>query len=147
MTALQSGVIASDVSLPLFLLGLFPMLLLRTETTYLNLSFILQVKYKEDYHKTKDKYTTVTETVDSERVQNLKNLFSNVSVSTLFFFPLKVGFLLYFVCSLFEDKHPNTELIRASDSPLHCLSMGKVLYFRQRAYFLTVVPVLSKYMH
>uniref|UniRef100_A0A8B9DEB0 Nebulin n=1 Tax=Anser cygnoides TaxID=8845 RepID=A0A8B9DEB0_ANSCY len=35
------------------------------------------VKYKEDYHKTKDKYTTVTETVDSERVQNLKHLFSN----------------------------------------------------------------------
>ncbi|KAM9189125.1 nebulin isoform 4-T5 [Mergus octosetaceus] len=35
------------------------------------------VKYKEDYHKTKDKYTTVTETVDSERVLNLKHLFSN----------------------------------------------------------------------
>ncbi|XP_048810014.1 nebulin isoform X13 [Lagopus muta] len=35
------------------------------------------VKYKEEYHKTKDKYTTVTETVDSERVQNLKHLFSN----------------------------------------------------------------------
>ncbi|XP_066855964.1 nebulin isoform X1 [Anser cygnoides] len=35
------------------------------------------VKYKEDYHKTKGKYTTVTETVDSERVQNLKHLFSN----------------------------------------------------------------------
>ncbi|XP_052531147.1 nebulin isoform X44 [Tympanuchus pallidicinctus] len=35
------------------------------------------VKYKEDYHKTKDKYTTVTETVDSERIQNLKHLFSN----------------------------------------------------------------------
>ncbi|XP_062493741.1 nebulin isoform X9 [Pezoporus occidentalis] len=35
------------------------------------------VKYKEDFHKTKDKYTTVTETVDSERVNNLKNLFSN----------------------------------------------------------------------
>uniref|UniRef100_A0A8C2UGH7 Nebulin n=1 Tax=Coturnix japonica TaxID=93934 RepID=A0A8C2UGH7_COTJA len=35
------------------------------------------IKYKEDYHKTKDKYTTVTETVDSERVQNLKHLFSN----------------------------------------------------------------------
>ncbi|XP_059676690.1 nebulin [Gavia stellata] len=47
VTAVQSGVNASDV------------------------------KYKEDYHKTKDKYTTVTETVDSERVQNLKHLFSN----------------------------------------------------------------------
>nr|XP_009664794.1 PREDICTED: nebulin [Struthio camelus australis] len=35
------------------------------------------VRYKADYHKTKDKYTTVTETVDSERVQNLKHLFSN----------------------------------------------------------------------
>ncbi|XP_072197335.1 nebulin [Excalfactoria chinensis] len=47
VTALQSGIHASDI------------------------------KYKEDYHKTKDKYTTVTETVDSERVQNLKHLFSN----------------------------------------------------------------------
>ncbi|XP_074450179.1 nebulin isoform X27 [Larus michahellis] len=47
VTALQSGINASDV------------------------------KYKQDYHKTKDKYTTVTETVDSERVQNLKHLFSN----------------------------------------------------------------------
>ncbi|KAM6349109.1 nebulin [Alca torda] len=47
VTALQSGINASDV------------------------------KYKEDYHKTKDQYTTVTETVDSERVQNLKHLFSN----------------------------------------------------------------------
>ncbi|XP_071666769.1 nebulin isoform X21 [Patagioenas fasciata] len=35
------------------------------------------VKYKEDFHKTKDKYTTVTETVDSERIQNLKHLFSD----------------------------------------------------------------------
>ncbi|XP_061861193.1 nebulin [Colius striatus] len=35
------------------------------------------VKYKQDYHKTKDKYTTVTETVDSQRVENLKHLFSN----------------------------------------------------------------------
>ncbi|XP_065607404.1 nebulin isoform X8 [Cyrtonyx montezumae] len=35
------------------------------------------IKYKEDYHKTKDKYTTVTETADSERVHNLKHLFSN----------------------------------------------------------------------
>ncbi|XP_071602465.1 nebulin [Heliangelus exortis] len=35
------------------------------------------VKYKEDYNKTKDKYTTVTETVESERVQNLKHLFSH----------------------------------------------------------------------
>ncbi|XP_050196475.1 LOW QUALITY PROTEIN: nebulin [Myiozetetes cayanensis] len=36
-----------------------------------------EVKYKEEFHKTKDKYTTVTETVDSERVQNLKHLYSN----------------------------------------------------------------------
>ncbi|KAK2516177.1 Neb [Columba guinea] len=35
------------------------------------------VKYKEDFHKTKDKYTTVTETADSERIQNLKHLFSD----------------------------------------------------------------------
>ncbi|XP_068022865.1 nebulin isoform X4 [Melanerpes formicivorus] len=35
------------------------------------------VKYKEDYQKTKDKYTPVAETVDSERVQSLKHLFSN----------------------------------------------------------------------
>ncbi|KAM6421574.1 nebulin [Rhynochetos jubatus] len=47
VTAVQSGVNASDV------------------------------KYKQDYHKTKDKYIAVAETVDSERVQNLKHLFSN----------------------------------------------------------------------
>lgn len=108
------------------------------------------MKYKQDYHKTKDKYTTVTETVDSERVQNLKHLFSNVSVST-HFFSLKVLlcgiFVLFCLFTLFEDKCPNMDLIKASDSPLHCLSMGKMLYFRQRAYFLTVGLVLSKYMH
>lgn len=43
------------------------------------------MKYKEEFHKTKDKYTTVTETVDSERVQNLKNLYSDVSVYILYF--------------------------------------------------------------
>ncbi|KAM4897731.1 nebulin [Sylvia borin] len=36
-----------------------------------------EVKYKEEFQKTKDKYTTVTETVDSERVQNLKHLYSD----------------------------------------------------------------------
>ncbi|XP_068051201.1 nebulin isoform X14 [Anomalospiza imberbis] len=36
-----------------------------------------EVKYKEEFHKTKDKYTTVTDTVDSERVQSLKNLYSD----------------------------------------------------------------------
>ncbi|XP_064517759.1 nebulin isoform X4 [Pseudopipra pipra] len=35
------------------------------------------VKYKEEFHKTKDKYTPVAETVESERVQNLKHLYSN----------------------------------------------------------------------
>ncbi|XP_062822060.1 nebulin isoform X17 [Anolis carolinensis] len=35
------------------------------------------VKYKEEYHKMKDQYTTVLETVDHERTQNLKHLFSN----------------------------------------------------------------------
>ncbi|XP_064010978.1 nebulin [Pogoniulus pusillus] len=35
------------------------------------------VKYKEDYHKNKDKCIPVAETVDSERVQSLKHLFSN----------------------------------------------------------------------
>ncbi|XP_063285587.1 nebulin isoform X19 [Pelobates fuscus] len=35
------------------------------------------VKYKEDFHKTKDKYTTVLETVDFNRTQNLKDLFSH----------------------------------------------------------------------
>ncbi|KAL8183306.1 UNVERIFIED_CONTAM: hypothetical protein K2H54_035485, partial [Gekko kuhli] len=35
------------------------------------------VKYKEDYHKIKDQYTTVLETVDHERTENLKHLFSN----------------------------------------------------------------------
>ncbi|XP_063789619.1 nebulin isoform X5 [Pseudophryne corroboree] len=34
-------------------------------------------KYKEDFHKTKDKYTTVLETVDYNRTQGLKDLFSN----------------------------------------------------------------------
>ncbi|XP_054827290.1 nebulin isoform X9 [Eublepharis macularius] len=47
ITALQSGINASDI------------------------------KYKEDYHKIKDQYTTVLETVDRERTQNLKHLFSN----------------------------------------------------------------------
>ncbi|XP_059708466.1 nebulin isoform X20 [Haemorhous mexicanus] len=36
-----------------------------------------EVKYKEEFHKTKDKYTTVTQTVDSERVQSLKHLYSD----------------------------------------------------------------------
>ncbi|XP_062972627.1 nebulin [Elgaria multicarinata webbii] len=35
------------------------------------------VKYKEHYHKTKDQYTTVLETVDHERTKNLKHLFSS----------------------------------------------------------------------
>lgn len=79
------------------------------ELKQLNLSFILQVKYKEDFHKTKDKYTTVTETADSERVNNLKNLFSNVSVSVylsiclsiyLFIKVLLYGIFVYFVHSI-----------------------------------------------
>ncbi|XP_066477640.1 nebulin [Tiliqua scincoides] len=47
VTAIQSGINASDL------------------------------KYKEHYHKTKDQYTTVLETVDHERTQKLKHLFSN----------------------------------------------------------------------
>ncbi|XP_033020609.1 nebulin isoform X10 [Lacerta agilis] len=35
------------------------------------------VKYKEQYHKTKDQYTTVVETVDHDRIKNLKHLFSS----------------------------------------------------------------------
>ncbi|KAM8933533.1 nebulin [Pelodytes ibericus] len=35
------------------------------------------LKYKEDFNKTKDKYTTVLETVDYNRRQNLKDLFSH----------------------------------------------------------------------
>ncbi|KAM6465183.1 nebulin isoform 38-T39 [Liasis olivaceus] len=35
------------------------------------------LKYKEQYHKIKDKYTTVLKTVDHERIQKLKHLFSN----------------------------------------------------------------------
>uniref|UniRef100_A0A670IEP6 Nebulin n=1 Tax=Podarcis muralis TaxID=64176 RepID=A0A670IEP6_PODMU len=35
------------------------------------------VKYKEQYHKMKDQYTTVLETVDHDRIQNLKHLFSS----------------------------------------------------------------------
>ncbi|XP_004674937.1 PREDICTED: nebulin [Condylura cristata] len=36
-----------------------------------------EVKYKENYHKIKDKYTTVLETVDHDRIKNLKNLYSS----------------------------------------------------------------------
>ncbi|XP_032142273.1 nebulin isoform X22 [Sapajus apella] len=36
-----------------------------------------EVKYKENYHQIKDKYTTVLETVDSDRTRNLKNLYSS----------------------------------------------------------------------
>ncbi|XP_078002293.1 LOW QUALITY PROTEIN: nebulin [Phascolarctos cinereus] len=36
-----------------------------------------EVKYKENYHETKDKYTTILETVDYDRTKNLKSLFSN----------------------------------------------------------------------
>lgn len=43
-------------------------------------SLLLQLKYKEQYHKTKDKYTTVLKTADHDRIQNLKHLFSNVSI-------------------------------------------------------------------
>ncbi|XP_056649815.1 nebulin isoform X5 [Monodelphis domestica] len=36
-----------------------------------------EVKYKENYHQIKDKYTTILETVDYDRTKNLKSLFSN----------------------------------------------------------------------
>uniref|UniRef100_A0A8C9B2P9 Nebulin n=1 Tax=Prolemur simus TaxID=1328070 RepID=A0A8C9B2P9_PROSS len=36
-----------------------------------------EVKYKENYHQIKDKYTTVLETVDYDRIRNLKNLYSS----------------------------------------------------------------------
>ncbi|XP_054555428.1 nebulin-like [Talpa occidentalis] len=36
-----------------------------------------EVKYKENYHKIKDKYTTVLETVDHDRIKNLKDLYSS----------------------------------------------------------------------
>nr|XP_035160842.2 nebulin isoform X32 [Callithrix jacchus] len=36
-----------------------------------------EVKYKENYHQIKDKYTTVLETVDHDRTRNLKNLYSS----------------------------------------------------------------------
>lgn len=68
-----------------------------------------------------------------------------------FFFPLKVPlcgiFGLFCLFTLFEDKRPNMELIKASNNLLLCLSMGKMLYCRQRAYFLTAVPVSAKYVH
>ncbi|XP_075687147.1 nebulin [Rhinoderma darwinii] len=35
------------------------------------------LKYKEDFNKNKDKYTTVLETVDYNRTQNMKDLFSS----------------------------------------------------------------------
>ncbi|XP_059023335.1 nebulin isoform X9 [Mustela lutreola] len=36
-----------------------------------------EVKYKENYHQIKDKYTTVLETVDYDRTKNLKSLYSS----------------------------------------------------------------------
>ncbi|XP_059560473.1 nebulin isoform X27 [Myotis daubentonii] len=36
-----------------------------------------EVRYKENYHQMKDKYTTVLETVDYDRTKNLKNLYSS----------------------------------------------------------------------
>ncbi|XP_035879399.1 nebulin isoform X23 [Phyllostomus discolor] len=36
-----------------------------------------EVRYKENYHQNKDKYTTVLETVDHDRIKNLKNLYSS----------------------------------------------------------------------
>ncbi|XP_039711597.1 nebulin [Pteropus medius] len=36
-----------------------------------------EVKYKENYHHNKDKYTTVVETVDHDRIKNLKELYSS----------------------------------------------------------------------
>ncbi|XP_025061002.1 nebulin isoform X9 [Alligator sinensis] len=36
-----------------------------------------EVKYKEHYHKTKDQYTTVVKTMDHDRIENLKYLYSN----------------------------------------------------------------------
>uniref|UniRef100_A0A6I8NB76 Nebulin n=1 Tax=Ornithorhynchus anatinus TaxID=9258 RepID=A0A6I8NB76_ORNAN len=36
-----------------------------------------EVKYKENYHQIKDKYTTVLETVDYDRTKSLKSLFSS----------------------------------------------------------------------
>ncbi|KYO18011.1 nebulin-related-anchoring protein isoform B [Alligator mississippiensis] len=36
-----------------------------------------EVKYKEHYHKTKDQYTTVVKTMDHDRIETLKYLYSN----------------------------------------------------------------------
>uniref|UniRef100_A0A8C4N285 Nebulin n=1 Tax=Equus asinus asinus TaxID=83772 RepID=A0A8C4N285_EQUAS len=36
-----------------------------------------EVKYKENYHQIKDKYTTILETVDYDRIKNLKDLYSS----------------------------------------------------------------------
>nr|XP_031534401.1 nebulin isoform X12 [Vicugna pacos] len=36
-----------------------------------------EVKYKENYHEIKDKYTTVLETVDYDRIKNLKDIYSS----------------------------------------------------------------------
>lgn len=102
------------------------------------------MKYKEEFHKTKDKYTPVTETVDSERVQSLKHLYSDVSVSTHFFFfssgPLMWDF--YFISlalfPLFEDKHPNKELIKA------LLELGGDVVFQARAIFSNCNSSLGK---
>ncbi|CAK6448583.1 unnamed protein product [Pipistrellus nathusii] len=36
-----------------------------------------EVRYKENYHQTKDKYTTILDTVDYDRTKNLKDLYSS----------------------------------------------------------------------
>lgn len=83
VTAVQSGHNASEVSHSLSLLRFIPYFLFSVicmkRLDDCN-SLLLQVKYKEQYHKTKDKYTTILKTADHDRIQNLKHLFSNVSI-------------------------------------------------------------------
>uniref|UniRef100_A0A4W3I459 Nebulin n=1 Tax=Callorhinchus milii TaxID=7868 RepID=A0A4W3I459_CALMI len=82
----------------------------------------LTAKYKANYEKTKDKYTTVLETVDYDRTNNLKSLFSSQSNYPHLLLQLKYREdyekfkALYTIPSSVEDD-PLT---------LHCLKVGKL---------------------
>lgn len=99
VTALQSYINASEVRLSCFLFQNKPFMSLcifkqQKRITHV-LFFCPQVKYKENYHQTKDKYTTVLETVDYDRTKSLKDLYSSVSCLFCVFF-LSVAFELSF---------------------------------------------------
>lgn len=86
VTAVQSGINASDVST----IGPWSRNGQRITDSLMCFTIMqfnplpVQRKYKEDYEKNKEKYTTVLETVDYDRTQSLKDLFSHVSINAMF---------------------------------------------------------------